>query len=622
MYYILTLIRSKTALIFIITVLAVIFLEYYLLHGSLTLGFKPDDWILYFSYKLLGSEPLSKILSVWAQRGVYTTYQVYYMGLLDSLFGLNYYLFHWFNLILKIIATLSLYPLVVILFKNKLLAILTVILFSISHASVGSLEFVVKGSDYLAIVWMNLFLIVYYLIVKNRVEGIKYYFFLFLLFILSLSLSPIRIFPLIVIPPLVEIFLTLKYLDWAVIKKSLTRLAILYWPFILLILYSPVSVLGDAKGPIAILEQVSKGNWFYLLAPFSGMGYLFITNDFWWKIFSLIITDNFNDYLLFLAGGPTVICGALTLLITLSRILKRKFLFFILTMLLNFIFQAIIFFVALKMQHDQINLYSVIFGGYISVVGFMVFLNWLKWGSNDRVLASFWIGSAFLFVFTFLTWLFAPLGTGFTGTSYYLVVASIGSSLMVSAFLVSIYYKLKFSRVKLLAFLPFFIIIPVFGMSSREIRQVFSDLNKDGRGAEGQIIMQEEAKRVLKDYKAGDFILVYFDTSDISGNEQFYSEGFLISFPFFTHFRDNKIADGCIGVVHEDSQMVKLRESVQAKDGRKGFNYQGLCVIEGKSALQTLFFPSDNFYAFKIKDRKLIDIKGSVLDQLSFKENE
>lgn len=616
MYYIITLIRSKIALIFIITVPAVIFLEYYLLHDSLTLGFKPDDWILYFSYKLLGPEPLSKISSVWSERGIYTTYQVYYMGILDSLFGLNYYSFHWFNLILKILATLSLFPLILILFKNKLLAILTIILFSISHASVGPLEFVVKGSDYLAIIWLNLFLLVYYLIVVEKLKGWKYYLLLFLLFSLSLGFSPIRIFPVTIIPPLIEAFLIFKNFNLGIFKKSLVRLAFLYWPFILLILYSPISVLGDAKGPFAIVEQISKGSWFYLLAPFSGMGYLFITNDFWWKIFSLIIADNFNDYLLFLSGGPTVICGILTLLITWSRILKQKLLFFILTLLLNFIFQVIIFFVALKMQYDQTNLYSVIFGGYISVVGFMVFLNWLKWGSSDRVLAGFWTGSAFLFIFTFLTWVFAPLGTGFSSTSYYLVVASIGSSLMVAAFLISIYDKLKVSRVKLLAFLPFLILIPIFGMSSREIRKTFSDLNKDGRGAEGQIIMQEEARRVLKNYNAGDFILVYFDISDISGNGQFYSEGFLISFPFFMHFRDNKIADGCIGIVHEDSQMVKLRESVQVKDGRKGFNYPGLCVMEGKSTLQTLFFPDDHFYAFKIKDRKLIDIKEEILEKL------
>ena len=181
--------------------------NYYLLSDSLTLGFKPDDWILYFSYKALGTNPLSQIVSVWAERGIYTTYQVYYMGFLDSLFGLNYYSFHFVNLIFKIVATISLYPLILVLSKNKLLAVLSVILFAISHSTVGPLELVVKGSDYLAIIWMNLFLIVYYLIIVDKLVGLKYHLLLFILFILSLAFSPIRIFPLIVIPPMVEIFL-------------------------------------------------------------------------------------------------------------------------------------------------------------------------------------------------------------------------------------------------------------------------------------------------------------------------------------------------------------------------------------------------------------------------------
>ena len=600
--------------------------NYYLLSDSLTLGFKPDDWILYFSYKALGTNPLSQIVSVWAERGIYTTYQVYYMGFLDSLFGLNYYSFHFVNLIFKIVATISLYPLILVLSKNKLLAVLSVILFAISHSTVGPLELVVKGSDYLAIIWMNLFLIVYYLIIVDKLVGLKYHLLLFILFILSLAFSPIRIFPLIVIPPMVEIFLILKHFDWTAIKKSFIRLVVLYWPFIVLILYSPISVLGNAGGPFGVFEQVSKGNWFYVLAPISGIGYTFIANDYWGKIFGLLITDNFKNYLYFLSGGPTIICGALTAAVAWSRIPKRKLLFFILTTALNFILQILFFFIAFhhlgitssNVNYDPSNLYSVIFGGYIVVSGFMVFLNWLKWGGSDRVLALLWIGSVFLFIFTFLTWVFAPLGTGFSSTSYYLVVASIGSSLMIATFLVSIYEKIK-HRLKLLAFLPFLIIILIFGMSSHEIRQRFSSLNKDGRGAVGQIIMKEEARRVLKDYKVGDLILVYFDTSDISGNGQFYSEGFLTSLPFFMHFRDNKIVDGCIGVIFEDSNMVELRKLVQAQNGIKGFNYPSLCITEGKSSLRTLFFTQDHFYAFKIKDRKLIDIKESVLNQLHVK---
>lgn len=610
----------------LILLVSIIILQYYLLHDSLTLGFKPDDWILYFSYKLLGPEPLSKISSVWSERGIYTTYQVYYMGILDSLFGLNYYLFHWFNLILKILATLSLYPLVQVLFTRKLLSFLAVLLFSIAPSAVGPLEFVVKGSDYVAIIWMNLFLMVYYLIIINRLDGLKYHFLLFLLFLLSLTFSPIRIFPLIVIPPMVEMYLILKHFDWATIKKSFTRLLFLYWSFIALILYSPVSVLGYARGPFGVIDAILKGNWFYVLAPLSGIGYTSITNDFWGEIFGSIRTDTFQNYLHFILGGPLVICGILTATVVWSKISRGKLLFFILTTLLNFVFQVLIFFVAShhlkvstfpKAYYDPSNLYSVIFGGYILILGFMIFLNWLKWGRSDRVLAAIWIGSAILLIFVFLTWAFAPLGTGFSGTSYYLVVASIGYSIILAAFLVSLYDKINSSRVKLLAFLTFLILIPIFAMSSHMIRERFSSFNTDGRGAAGQIMMQEEARRVLKDYKEGGSILVYFDTSDIT-NGPFYSEGFLSPFPAFMHFRENKIVDGCIGIIYEDSKMIELRKLVNVQNGIRGFDHPAVCVSGGKSVVKNIFFTTENFYAFRIKDKKLIDIKGSVLNRLNF----
>ncbi|MBI2085916.1 hypothetical protein HYT74_01085 [Candidatus Daviesbacteria bacterium] len=615
-------------ILLLLTVLLVVLSQYYLLSGVLTLGFKPDDWILYFSYKLLGSHPLSKIISVWLERGIYTTYQVYYLGFLDSLVSLNYQAFQYINLTFKILATLSLYPLTQVLFKRKILSFLAVLLFSIAPSAVGPLEFVVKGSDYLAIIWMNLFLMVYYLIIANKLVGLKYYFLLFFLFILSLAFSPIRIFPLIVIPPLVEIFLILKHFDWAAVKKSLIRLVVLYGPFVVLILYSPISVLGDARGPFGVFDVVLKGNWFHILAPLSGIGYTFISNDFWGKIFGLIMTDNFKNYLYFLAGGPTIILGLLTALIVWAGILKHKLLFFIVTALLNFIFQVLIFFIAfhhLQVQtfpqanYDPINLYSVIFGGYIIILGFMVLLNWLKWGRSDKVLAGIWMGSAVLLIFTSLTWVFGPLGTGFSSTSYYLVVASIGSSLMVAAFLVSIYDKLKVSRLKLLAFIPFLILIPILGMNSYTIHSRFSSLNKDGLNAAGQIAMQQEARRVMKDYKISDSALWYFDTSDIT-NGPFYSEGFLTSFPFFMHLRDNKLTDGCIGVIYEDAKMVELRKLVQVQDGIPGFNHPALCVNNGKGGFKSIFFNAEDFYAFKLKGKKLIDIKEIVLDKLNINQ--
>lgn len=608
---------------FLVLIMAssVVFLQYYLLHDSLTLGFKPDDWILYFAYKTLGSNPLSQIGSVWAERGLYTTYQVYYMGLLDSLFGLNYYAFHLSNLALKIIATLGLYPLILLLFKNRLLAALTVILFSISHASVGPLEFVVKGSDYLSIFFMEGFLLIYYFLISNRLRSIKYCFLLFVLFVLSFASSPIRMFPLFVVPLMVEIFLILKNLRKASVNKSVSRFLVLYIPFIVAFLFmNNRSLTGDAYGPVGVIKSFLEGNLYLIIAPFSGMGYSFFTNDYLVKIFGTIVTESFKDYLFFILGGPTIICGLVTVLVSWSLIPTNKFLFFIFSTAFNFVAEILFFFIASSnASYDAFSLYSVIFGGFILIVGFLAFLFWLTLKkSKDRILASFWTGTALLFIFTFLTWFFAPLGTSFTPTSYYLVVASVGSALMTAAFFMGIYNKtnLVLHNQLIVAPLLFIVLILIFVMSSSEIRQRYYLLNKDGRGADGQIIMQTEARRVFGNFKEGDQALVFFDTSDITGNGPFYSEGFLTSFPFFMHFRGNKIIDGCIGVIYEDDKMVELRKLVQIKSEIKGFEHSALCVSGQKGGIKSLFFTPDQFYAFKIEDKKLVDIKKEILDHL------
>jgi len=610
--------------VILILILLVIISQYYLLHDSLTLGFKPDDWILYFAYKTLGSNPLSQLASVWGERGLYTTYQVYYMGLLDSLFGLNYYAFHLTSLILKMIATIGLYPLILILSKNKLLAVLTVVLFSISHASVGPLEFVVKGSDYLAIIWMEAFLFLYYQLISNRLSGLKYYFSLFVLFIFTFSSSPIRMFPLFAAPFLIEIFWILRHSKKIIIKESIIRLSILYLPITFVFFVSnSISLTGNAYGPVGIFKKVLEGNWYLGLAPFSGVGYSFITNDYWRVIFGSIMVDNFKNYLSFLSGGPTIITGMITALISWCLITRGKILFFSLATILNFILQILFFFISSDhsrlsstVNYDSENLYSVIFGGYILVIGTMAFLFWLRReSSGSRLLALLWIGSAFLFIFTVLTWAFAPLDTRFSSTNYYLVVASIGSSLMNAAFLVSIYENLK-SRLKLLAFLPFLILILIFQMSSREIRTTFFFFNQLGRGAEGQIQMQKEARYALKEYKEGNYALVYFDTSGIKhGQGPFYSEGFLTSFPIFMLLRENKLVEGCIGIIY-GNDVLELKKTMSAQNGIEGFKYRSMCIEKGKSISKNLFFSPDQFYAFKINNKKLINIKKKILDQL------
>ena len=154
-------------------------------------------------------------------------------------------------------------------------------------------------------------------------------------------------------------------------------------------------------------------------------------------------------------------------------------------------------------------------------------------------------------------------------------------------------------------------------MNGVEIRTRFLDLLANGRSAHGQQVIQGRFREHIKDIDFSKPALFYFDTSDISGEGPFYSEGFLGSFPFWMHFQDRQLIDGCIEVLYLNEHK-QLLPYIREEDGERGFFFRGLCVENGKSSYKEILYKPENFYAFKIKSRNFIDIKEEVLKELGF----
>lgn len=629
---IIKIIFKKRAILIIFLILAIIvtLLQFTLLDLTLKIGFKPDDWILYFTYKTLGVNPYSKLAEVWAERGIYTTYQVYYMGLLEKLVGFDYRSFQVVNLIFKTLGTLAIFPMLLVIFKNKLLAILTTILFAISHSSIGPLEFAVKGSDYVAIFWMCIFLMSYYLVVTKYSRNFLWISISLSLLILTLVFSPIRLFPILILLPLIEMYLLVKNLNLENVKSILLRVSVFYSPFLLVVFSSPDSIVGLLAGPLGIFRRIMEGNWHLILSPFSGIGYTFITNDYWGRIFGSLSVDSFQQYLYFLLGGPTVIFSALTLIVAFS-ISKKPWFFFLVAFIINFILEILAFFIAFHskylssgqgIDYEPTGIYSALFGIYIVVLGIISFIEWLRKDGDNNLILAFWLGPLFLFIFTFGTWAFAPSGTNFSGTHPYLVVSAVGCSLLLSAFLLASYRRVIRIRKRLLrsVFLVpiLLIIIYIFIMNAKEIRFRFLDLLANGRAAQGQQELQGKFRERLGNFDNSKPALFYFDTSDLSGEGgPFYSEGFLASFPFWMHFQNGQLMDGCIEVLYLNEHK-QLLSYIREQNGKKGFFFRGLCVEGGRSSYKEILYKSENFYAFKIKSRDFIDIKEQILKELGF----
>lgn len=260
-------------------VLLILVLQIFILRGVPVVGLTFDDWVILFNFKLLGPSPYSQIMNVWRAYGVYTPHQIYYLGTLDLIFGQNYNAFWIVNILFKILATLSVYPLVLIVFKRKLLAFITTILFAINASSFGALEYPLKGIDYIAIISLNIFLISYYYLIKNEVWNLRQKFPLIILIKLGLysgltflliiivANSPIQSFIILAFIPLIEALIYLKKPSLLKVVFMIIRLTLVYTPFLLFYKLNSGAVDIYLLRTRFLLYQIRQEGLLLLLSP-------------------------------------------------------------------------------------------------------------------------------------------------------------------------------------------------------------------------------------------------------------------------------------------------------------------------------------------------------------------
>ncbi len=614
----------------------VFFIQFTLLQPIIQYRLFVEDWTLLTGYKYLYPNPFLRLVDVWTgSGGLHTTVQIYYIGILSDFFGSNYQAYHIVNVILKGIATLTLFPLVLILFRNKLLAFLTTTFYAISAGSAGPLIMVIKGGEYLAVAALNVFLIVYYYAIsKKSVFLIAISSFLFLL---TFLLSPSRMFPIFFLVLLVEIFWLVKSRSLKNLKFSLLRLVCFYIPVFLIARSAPVSscCLFASRPPI-ILKEILDGNWHNLLIPFAGIGYSLLTTDFW-KYFGQIDFATFTDlgnYLLFLFRS-SVIFLFLTIIIS-TIVSKKPGKFFILVFVTNFILDILMFFVAshhfyipdkLRSFMDPsfylITKYPALVAIYIFTVSFFAFLEWKKSGRSKPLLMALWVGPAFSVAFLWPTWLVIGTLIGYyTSVSWYLIIPPIGLSLFISAILVLFYEKLKYKSLsKSIAILVICAIIFVlYKTSGMEITRAFMAINSQRVKITDQGLLQDKLLAKIGDrYKSGN-IFVYFDIeNDVKYSKQYYQDALSLDhFEYWMHVRRSDGLGGCVsGISNKDA----LRKTVQSIDGQVEFVYKGICMEKDKQEVQksydAIVYDVNDFYAYKLENGEFIDIKEHTLKEIN-----
>lgn len=620
-------------LIFIFLFSLVVFLHYLLDSSYLDYGMHSDDWISLVRYKALEVDIPHKIQFYWRRDdvGPHATSQVIYIGLLESMFGLNYKVFALINIILKILATLSLYPLIYLVFKRRLLAFLVVVLYSISYSTVGTLHLVIKGTEYQAIFFMNIFLMLYYFITKKRIFSLKWYLVLMLSFPIAILFAPPRLFPLILAPLLIEIFLWIHMRANYNLKLAMKKLFFLYLPFILLFIYSPIAAAQSSILPIIHLQKILEGYWYIILSPLSGLGYMIFWGSYWAKLIGTLSVDNFGSYLLSLVFYTSFVFGLISIILALFLSKNRKS-FIFLAIVLNFIMEIFVFFLATnhlkiptesRVIFDFNTLYSVFVGVFILVFSINCYIEWLRQDKKNNLLLAIWVGPLTSFYFIFCNWLFANPFLAYVPSHEYLTIPAIGVSLMFAALLTFLYDKIKAVKVLhsggVFAFsilLLFF--IPIYSINKTRAIGYIATLVKDQNASQQQDIQRKIREQLKTSATDGDKQnkLVFFDWTKDKVNGDFYSEIIYSSFTSWMHYNNGKIVEGCINQI---TDKIKLANSITERSGKKGFILPGVCVeTPGGNFFinQEIFYELRDFYAFEINNNNLSDVRVNILKDI------
>ncbi len=608
---------------FVLLIIIVAIIQFSLLKIVLQFGFTSDDWWILFDYKTIGQGLgfFEKYFATLQVTGLHHTYQIIYIGLLESLFKGNYQVYQITNILVKILATISLYPLILAVFKRRLLAFLTTLLYGISYSSTGALMFVITGSDYLAIFFMNIFLLSYYYYFITKRKLLLY--IATLLLFLSFMASPIRMYPLLGLVVLIEVFVWMRSRKLLGAVALLSRLFILFLPFLILSFIGKGLVAkGHIDGPLLVYNLLSYGNYHLILPPFAGIGYTFLPNDYW-GIFGKVTFDGFKDYLLFLFHGPVIIYTILTILLG-FLLAKGRFSFIMGIIIANLVFEIISYFLITNLRTavgpnvKYFNMGStgaVFFGFFVISVAISALLIWLKNHKLNILLMSLFVGPIFSSLFFWGTWLIkGDVLTFKEGIHWYMVIAAIGSSLFLASLMV-----ITFDRIKLVVnsylkgFLIFFLflaILPIYLISRREINTTFTNLLSTGYGAFDQEQMKAKLLSYTQDPLDKNPALFYFEAP----NQTFFPISLQGGFEELMHFRNWQIVKGCVGLIFDKN----ILEKSVVKDGIKGFNASSLCVDSSGVRRPEMFYNIDNFHAFKLKNKDAIDIKERVLKDLGF----
>ncbi len=624
-------------LLFILLTFAVLIIHSILLEPAIHLGPHGDDWKVRVWCKVLGPDIFTRFFDIVKQFNIDWTYQVYHMCFLEQLFGFNPEAFQKANIALKSVAALSLFPLTLVVFKNRWLASLAALLFSMGFTSSATLYWVITGGDYLALTFMNFFLLTYFYLLSKKNQKVKWFLLLSIFFGVTFFFSPMRVYPLASVPLLIEIFLLLYNHSVDSLKSSLFRLVAVYWVFILLI-FKPDQITTLLMMAGNYFNNLRHGGLAQILLLFTAIGQIAIEPVKLGQLFGLINSEIIRDpikYNWYLLKGPMPYFLILTMLVAFISS-KKPLVFIILVLFLNYLADLWAVDIYIQVQNISNNLTDtsvfkfLLLGVYIVVVAIVSFWEWFKQDRKNGVFLALALGPTISLLFIEFTIMFGGKGLSFNGMHRYLVIPSMGIYIFIAALLTALIQKIiltKIFPVKLiLSALVILYLIFNFQSSKTILQDNFGSAVKGGRGSQDQARIHRKLSELLdrSNFKTTEPSFFYFETPGDLENGSFFYEALHNNFTHWIHLEKRSLTKGCIGWIFKEKD--KLKKAVVVKNGLKGLQYSGTCVTNNNNQINNLtdipdiFYKPENIYAFMLANKDITDITDQVLAEIGLKK--
>lgn len=622
-------------------VISVFFLNYFFLHDFFGYGLTNEDIPYLESYKnrsvYADNNYLVKAYKLWLHAGPNWAHQLLYVGTVDELFPYNWELTQKLNFIWKVLAAVSVFPALWVLTKRRLLSVIGTLTYAVIPSSNGSLTINCIGTEYLGVIFLNLFIVSYYYLIKNQ-KSIKLLLLSFVLLYISVFSAPMRMIPILFLLALAEIIIAIKGISK--FKVTLFRLIIYLIPFYLLFRMVDPGTLQRGDFYNNLFKDFLAGNWQLLITPLAGLGYTLISTS---SVLSLGGNPNLsnlgNYFVNFFSHGLIPLLLIVTLI--LAPVISQKPKRFIYGMfILNFIFLILIYiFVShylyipkqLALPYNGTLDFATIpgiLGAYILSIALMAGFEWYKTGMKDKILFLIFISPLLSLSLIGATWLAIGKNYGYEGpVQRYLTVPAVGISIFISSILFLIYRKMQTSKkggtMYSLSLGIFIIYLISFSYQGNQYFKFHRSLGED---MAAQKHIQEQFMKAVA--TKGENILTYFEPRFKTDEDRYWytalNYGRITQWLYLHKYYEqpDRKVNGCLDMVNGD--LKELKKVYKYSNNQVTFNMISTFCYENSSIWDdnpTHTFYQDDFFAFTLKGDQVVDVTKEVLDRLRQVDN-